>query len=453
MAPPRDLDATSTLLTCVLVGLSMCACAPHRARIAVPHEVTFVRSVYPRPSGCRAVPVGTGLQQAIDAALPGAALCLERGTYTGALTIPRALTLWGPRDAVILSDGVGTTVHVTGAHTHLLGFTVDGSGGRYDLSDAAVNVEADDVEVAGLRIVRAVYGVLVQRAERAVVRENEITGINEQTLGLRGDAIRLWETRHSVVERNSVEHSRDVVVWYSPNNRVVGNVVRHGRYGTHFMYSSDNLVEGNVYLENVVGLFIMYSHGISVRRNLIAESSGGGGMGLGLKDSGNITVVSNVFVHDTVGVYSDGSPSTNGEVDVFEGNLFRLDETGVIFHASQQGNRFVRNSFRDVATSVAVEGGGDALETHWENNDFDDYQGYDLDGDGIGDVPYELRSLSSDLASRTPALDLLRGSPAMALVDLASHIAPLFESRTILVDRRPRMEPLRAELNDAHRAP
>lgn len=453
MIPSPTLDAISTHVTRVLIALLACGCTPRRQGIAMPPEVTFVRSVYPRPRNCHPVAAGTSLQAAIDATTPGDALCLERGTYVGAVTIPGPRILWGPRDAVILSDGVGTTVHVTGANTHLLGFTVDGSGGRYDLSDAAVNVEASDVEVSGLRIVRAVYGVLVQHSERVLVRENEITGINEQALGLRGDGIRLWETRNSRVERNTVEHSRDVVVWYSPDNRIVGNVVRHGRYGTHFMYSSGNLVEGNVYLEDVVGLFIMYSHGITVRRNLVAEASGGGGMGLGLKDSGNITVAGNVFVHDTVGAYIDGSPATDGEVDRFEGNLFRLGQTGVIFHASQHGNQFLRNSFRDVGTSVAVEGGGDAMETRWEGNDFDDYQGYDLDGDGFGDVPYELRSLSDELTSQASALELLHGSPAMALVDLASHIAPLFEPRIILIDRHPRMDPSRAELSDAHRTP
>ena len=50
----------------------------------------------------------------------------------------------------------------------------------------------------------------------------------------------------------------------------------------------------------------------------------------------------------------------------------------------------------------------------WEGNDFDDYAGYDLDRDGYGDLPYELRSLSGALVSQHPALAFFRGAPALA---------------------------------------
>ena len=89
-------------------------------------------------------------------------------------------------------------------------------------------------------------------------------------LGLRGDAIRLWETNDSRVERNSVEGSRDLVVWYSSRNVVRGNEVRDGRYGTHFMFSHDNVIEDNRYFGNTVGIFVMYSRGLRIARNVLA---------------------------------------------------------------------------------------------------------------------------------------------------------------------------------------
>ncbi|TAK31483.1 MAG: nitrous oxide reductase family maturation protein NosD [Myxococcaceae bacterium] len=392
-----------------------------------------------RPQRCEQVTSGADLQAAVDRVPDGGALCLGDGTYFGPLRVPRAITVWGSGRAVIRSRGEGTTVRLSGRGAALLGLTVDGSGGRYDLEDAAVAVEADDVRVEGLRILRAVYGVLVSRARRVLVRGNVVVGTGEPALGLRGDGIRLWETRDSRVEGNSVSASRDVVIWYSPDNVVVGNRVAHGRYGTHLMYSSHCTVERNRYVDNMVGVFVMYTHDVLLRGNVIAESTGAAGMGLGLKDSGNITARGNTFARVTAGVYLDGSPNGDDEANTFEDNDFRLAQTAVVFHASQRNNSFLGNRFRDNRVQVAVEGGGDALGTRWESNSFDDYRGYDLDGDGVGDVPYEVRSFSSDLTSRHPALAFFASTPVLALVDAASHIAPLFSPQTILVDRRPRI--------------
>jgi nitrous oxidase accessory protein len=84
-----------------------------------------------------------------------------------------------------------------------------------------------------------------------------------------------------------------------------------------------------------------------------------------------------------------------------------------------------------------VEGGGDALGIEWDHNDFDDYAGYDLDGDAVGDVPYELRSLSEALVSRYPGLAFFRGSPALAMLSAAGEVLPLFAPKTLLRDAHP----------------
>jgi nitrous oxidase accessory protein len=236
------------------------------------------------------------------------------------------------------------------------------------------------------------------------------------------------------------------VVWYSSGNRIAGNEVRGGRYGTHLMYAHDNQVTGNRYLGSVVGIFVMYSRDVTVSGNLLADASGGAGMGLGAKESGNLTVRGNRFLRNTVGIYLDQSPITAGETNLFEGNELRLGQAGVIFLSSGQDNTFRGNLFRDNHVQVRVDGGGDAMGVQWEGNDFDDYAGYDLDGDGTGDVPYELRSAVSDLASRYPETELFTGAPALALVNAASRMFPLWTPRLILRDLAPRLGPLSTEV-------
>jgi nitrous oxidase accessory protein len=205
------------------------------------------------------------------------------------------------------------------------------------------------------------------------------------------------------------------------------------------MYSHDNVIEGNRYVDDVVGIFAMYSRNLAVRRNVIARSAGAAGVGLGLKESGGLRVEGNWFVANTTGVYLDTSPLDPADGNVFRDNVFRFSDAAVVFHGVARGNDFAANSFRDNGTAVRVEGRGDALAARWEGNHYDDYAGYDLDGDGVGDLPYELRSLTSTLESRRPALAFFRGTAAMALVELVGRALPLFQPTTLMVDPAPRM--------------
>jgi nitrous oxidase accessory protein len=402
-----------------------------------------------RPASCLAVAAGSSLDAAIAAAPEGASLCLAPGDYTGPVQVTRRLTLWGPREAVIRSQGSGTTVALDAAGSALQGLAVDGSGGRFDLLDAAVRVGADGVRVEGVAIRDALFGVLADRCRGLVLRGNEITGRPEVPLGLRGDGIRLWEVRDSQVESNRLADSRDMVVWYSPGNRIAHNSVLRGRYGTHFMYSHANVVEDNRYEQNVVGIFVMYSRDVVVRNNLVLRSAGAAGMGFGAKDSVGLVVEGNAFLGNRTGAYIDTSAFSPGEVNLFERNAFRLGEVGIELHAGAAVDRFVGNSFRDNDVEVAVEGRGDARAAEWRGNDWGDYAGYDLDGDGIGDLPYELRSLSSELAARVPALAFFRGAPAFWLVELIGRVVPLLEPQVLLVDPAPRMAALAPGIPDA----
>lgn len=405
--------------------------------------------VPPRPSHCVSVAAREPLQQAVDAAPEGAALCLEPGRHRGPLVITNRVSIWGPRSAVIATSGAGTTVLVRARGTHLAGFTIDGSGVRYETQDAAVGVrEADDVHIEGLRVVHAVFGILVDRSNRARIRGNEVLGDAESPRGLRGDGIRLWETRYSRVEHNTVRHSRDCVLWYSPHNHFIGNHVEDSRYGTHLMYSSDNVLEDNVYRSNTVGVFIMYSRRLRVRRNDLIDAHGASGIGLGLKESGDIVATDNRLVHDAIGVYIDTSPLEVADLDRFGRNLFTLCDQAIVFHGRADRNVFTDNALVSNREQIVVEGRGDALGARFRRNRFDDYIGYDFDGDGFGDVPYEERSLSNRLEGTYPNLSFFEGTPALGIVEAVGRIVPLLTPKKLAVDPRPRMTdggPLREE--------
>jgi nitrous oxidase accessory protein len=285
----------------------------------------------------------------------------------------------------------------------------------------------------------ALFGILANRASRILIRGNEVQGNAQKALGLRGDAIRLWEVRDSAIEGNHTRDARDLVVWYSHRNHLTGNTVERGRYGVHFMYSHDNVTTENRMIGNVVGIFAMYSRHLRIERNLLAHGSGAAGMGLGAKEAGDLVIRDNAIVDNTTCIHLDNSPLQPDEWNVFEQNDVRGCDVGVSFQGIAERNRFSGNRFADNDVQVRIEGGGTARAADWRGNDWGDYAGYDLDGDGVGDLPYELRSLSGDLATRNPQLGLFRGSPAMWLVEIVGHVVPLFRPTTILVDPEPRV--------------
>jgi nitrous oxidase accessory protein len=153
----------------------------------------------------------------------------------------------------------------------------------------------------------------------------------------------------------------------------------------------------------------------------------------------------NVFLGNRIGVYLDNSPSSVDITDEFRGNVFAFNDIGVSFLPSVQRNRFVDNAFLENLEQVAVQGGG-----NFRGNDFtidgrgnfwSDYRGYDLDGDGIGDLEYASHSLFENLMDREPKLRLFLFSPAQQAIDMAARAFPIMMPRPKFTDTAPLMTP------------
>lgn len=447
MLPSRRGSSTLASLAGAFIPVSLSvACGPAPvSTVAGPPTLAFP----PKPAICRALGATEDLAAALSTAVHGEAICLGPGTWSGQFRIPDGVTLWGVRESVLKTSGQGTTVTL-GSGSQILGVSVDGSGGRFDVLDAAIKVGGVGAAVVGTEVRRSVFGILVEKASQVTIRGNHVVGIGGDALGLRGDGIRLWETQHSTVEENWVEAARDTVVWYSSDNVVQRNQVDHGRYGMHLMYSHRNRVADNRFLHNEVGIFAMYSRELTLERNVMEHAHGAAGMGIGAKESAKLVVSDNLIADNTLGIFLDNSPLEEKDTNVFERNSVVFCDVGVGFLASQAGNRFHRNAFRENNAVVRVDGGGDALGTEWTENYWTNYVGYDLDRDGFGDVPFELRDLGDAMEAKVPLLGFLRGTPALALVTVAGEAVPLLAPKTVLRDPRPLLHPEAPGAQHAH---
>jgi len=374
------------------------------------------------------------LQPLIDQAEENAVISPPAGTYRGPVVIDKPLTLDGRGEVTIDAGGKGTVVLLDTDGATLKGLRLIGSGDSHNDIDAGVQVRGDFNVVKDNVIEDCLFGIDLQQSSSNRIRSKAVD------LGVRGDSIRLWYSFKNRVEENYIRDSRDLVVWYSADNRITGNDARGGRYSLHFMYSKANLVEGNHFEDNAVGIFLMYSDGVVVRDNLIARAVGPTGLGIGFKETSDVTIERNRVLYNAVGLYIDVSPYQPETTNRLTGNLVAYNGVGVQWNADWTGNEFRDNRFVANLTQVAVAGASTAKRNLWEGNHWDDYEGFDRDGDGVGDTPYELYGYADRLWRDVPHAQFFKGTPMLEVLDFLERLAPFSEPKLMLSDAKPLMD-------------
>jgi nitrous oxidase accessory protein len=365
-------------------------------------------------------------------------ISLRGHVYRGDFRIDRPVKLVGEPGTVLQGSGTGTVLEIHADDVVIDNLTIRGSGRRHRTEDAALKAVGARVQVGRIKVDDSLFGVLFESCHACALTDSHIRGTGDESQ-MRGDGIKLWEADDSVVRNVVVEDARDAVVWYSRRVRIENSTFRRNRYGAHFMYAHDAAVIGGRFENNVVGIFVMYSARVHIEDAVLGGARGAAGVGIGFKDSDGVAVRRCSVVGNTTGLYLDRSPRDEREPVEIVGTLLALNQVGVRLHSGQRGLQIAGNDFVDNATVVQVEGGGNALLVDFHENHWSDYAGYDLDGDGIGDVPYEVKRLSDEMTDARPMLRFFSGSAALEVVDVVSRAVPVLASQRLFIDKRPRI--------------
>ena len=376
------------------------------------------------------------LQPLVDAAEPNAVIVPEAGTYAGPLRIDKPITLDGQGKVTIDGGEKGSIVYLETDGATLKNLHLTHSGNSHNDIDAGVQVRGNFNVVRDNVIDECLFGVDLQQSDHNKVRRNRISS-KPVDLGVRGDAIRLWYSAGNEITDNTIRNSRDTVVWYSKDNLIARNDARGGRYSLHFMYSQANHVEDNHYEDNSVGIFLMYSDGVVVRNNTITKATGPTGIGVGFKETSEVRIEDNRILYCATGLYLDVSPYQPDTTNYFLNNLVAYNGVGVRWLNDWQGNQFRGNRFKGNITQMVVEGGKSANRNLWEGNYWDDYEGFDRDGNGIGDTPYELYAYADRMWMDVPSAQFFKGSPMLEALDFLERLAPFTDPNMIVHDPRP----------------
>jgi len=387
------------------------------------------------------------INEAIRSARPGDTVVVRSGRYYEAIVIDKPIELVGEGSPIIDGGGEGTVVTINSPGVTVRGFHIVSSGTSLNREDAGVMLErARDSIIEGNLIEDVLFGIYLKDSKGTLIRKNKIIG-KDLPIVSRGDGIRLWYSSQTQILENSVERTRDLVIWFSEGTLIKGNRIEGGRYGLHYMYSNDNRFEDNIFKGNLVGGFLMYSKGISFKNNVFAENRGlASGYGVGFKDLDDLVMEKNLFLDNRVGIYIDNSPSSYGSINRIIGNEIRSNDIGISAMPSVERNVFSENFFIDNSEQVEVRGGGSLVKNAWSEsglgNYWSDYVGYDGDGDGVGDIPYVSESLLENLIDSNPTLWLFIVGPAAEALEFAAKAFPALRPEPKLIDRFPLMKPL-----------
>lgn len=378
------------------------------------------------------------LQELVDRAEPNSTLVPPPGTYAGPVTLDFPLTIDGKGKVTVDGGGKGSVIYIDTDGAVIKGLHLTNSGNSHNDIDSGIQVRGNFNVIKDNVIDDCLFGVDLQESNNNIVRRNRISS-KDVDLGVRGDSVRLWYSFNNKITDNVIRDSRDMVIWYSADNTIARNDSRRGRYSLHFMYSRFNMVDSNHYEHNSVGIFLMYSDSVVVKNNYIAYANGPTGMGIGFKETSDVEIDSNKILYCATGMYIDVSPYDPEATNRIHDNTIAFTSIAVDFLNDWKGNIFERNYFKGNMVQVSVAGGGSANRNAWKGNYWDDYEGFDLNHDGIGDQPYQLFNYADRIWMDVPPARFFQGTPVMAVLDFLERLAPFSEPVLLVEDEQPLM--------------
>ena len=380
----------------------------------------------------------TTIKQALISSKVGDTVLVHKGIYKeGNLRIDKKIVFLG-KDFPVL-DGQ-KKVEVLSIHADSVvvkGFRVINSGFAALEDPCGIKVyNKSFVLIEGNQLDDNFFGIYIQNGRNCVVKNNTIIayGKEEQQIG---NGIHAWKSNDLQIIGNTIKGHRDGIYFEFVYDSVIWrNIATNNiRYGLHFMFSSNDTYITNIFRNNGAGVAVMFSKNVTMMNNYFDENWGASSYGLLLKEISDSYIATNYFKNNTSGIYMEGTNRIKIEKNVFIGNGWAMK-----IQASCMDNEIVNNNFQGNTFDMGTN--GSLVLNTFNNNYWDKYEGYDIDRDGLGDVPYHPLSLFAVLVEKNPSAMLLFRSFMITLLDKSEKVLPSITPDNF-VDNAPLMKPLK----------
>ncbi|WP_424964360.1 nitrous oxide reductase family maturation protein NosD [Ekhidna sp.] len=374
------------------------------------------------------------LQQAVNLAEPHDTLIIKSGVYSVVdLELTKPITLLGENGAILNGQNKSYVLKLLADSITISGLKIINAGKSYTKDYAAIYASrADHFLIENNTIVDPFFGLLIEKSSQGIIRNNLVYGENVKE-DQAGNGIHAWHCSSLQIYDNEVYRMRDgIYLEFVDESTIEGNYAHDNvRYGLHFMFSNNDDYISNRFEHNGAGVAVMFSKFITMKSNVFINNWGPASYGLLLKEIYDAEVLDNEFTENTTAVFIDGTSRINYVGNVFNRNGWAIKVSGGCYANRITGNDFTGNSF-DVSYNSKMN------DNTFDGNYWGDYTGYDLDKDGVGDVPYRPVKLFSYIVNNTPETIILLRSLFVDIMNFSEKVSPVFTPDN-LVDQTPAM--------------
>jgi len=360
------------------------------------------------------------IRTAIRIANNGDTILVAAGIYKeGNLIISKQLTLIGDKYPVIDGQNKFEVFSIKASKVVIDGFKIYHSG-TSNLDDyAGIKVyDSREVTIQNNILDDTYFGIYLQYAKRCVIKNNQLKANNKEEQQS-GNGIHCWKSDSLSITGNTVDGHRDGIYFeFVTNSFIKTNTTSNNiRYGLHFMFSNNDTYQFNSFIGNGAGVAVMYSNKVSMLNNQFKENWGDAAYGLLLKEISDSYITGNTFEKNTTGIYLEGASSIKMDHNIFKNNGWAMKIQASCMDIKVSTNNFVGNTF-DIGTN------GSLVLNTFNKNYWDKYEGYDLNHDTMGDIPYRPVSMYSMIVEQNPPAMMLFRSFITSLLDKTEKLIP-----------------------------
>ncbi len=375
------------------------------------------------------------IQKGINLAEEGDTVLVKTGIYKeNNIQLDKGIFLIGENNPIIDGENKAYILIAQAQNFTISGFTLQNVEQSYTKDYSAVKIMRSRNFVFENNTLKNVFfGLVIEKSKYGLVKNNNISG-NAVQEASSGNGVHMWHCKNMRVEQNKVHHLRDGLYFeFVSESHISHNTSTENiRYGLHFMFSNNNEYHHNEFHKNGAGVAVMFSKFIVMHHNTFHFNWGTASYGLLLKEIYDADIHHNYFEQNTIGINIDGCNRIKYEHNYFVRNGWALKFTGGCYGNVFRFNNFMSNSF-DLSYNSKLNDNG------FEANYWSDYTGYDLNKDGIGDVPYRPVKLFSYIVNTTPETLILLRSLFVDIINFSEKVSPVFTPDE-LVDNKPIMK-------------
>jgi nitrous oxidase accessory protein len=371
---------------------------------------------------------------ALTIARDGDTVIVEKGFYKeGNIIIDKSIYFMGRGLPIIDGDRKFEVLSIKSSNVTVTGFKIQHSGYATLDDPGGIKVyDSENVTIINNLVYDNFFGIYVQYSKNCLIENNKIIAFGKQEQEI-GNGIHCWKSDSLQIINNFVSGNRDGIYFEFVTHSVIWRNISSNniRYGLHFMFSNDDAYFSNIFERNGAGVAVMYTKNVVMMNNTFKENWGDAAYGILLKDISDAYIYNNHFNNNTSAIFMDGANRIIVEKNKFSGNGWGLKIQASCMDNQILNNNFLGNTF-DVSTNSIL------VQNTFESNYWDKYEGYDLNKDGRGDVPYRPLSLFSVIVEANPPAMLLFRSFMVTLLDKSEKILPSLTPENF-IDNSPMM--------------